>query len=171
MLQSFDDQSVMIRFLTLILSEMKRKLWEVNHAQAAYRRLRPLSVLPMNWADLAGPDPQEDPLVESQENQESNELNCGQVEDTDCDDYTVDDSSELKGTVPADDYTDLEGTVPVDYRTTAELEDEENGLNQLEASATLAVETHTSLVEGEVRNFWRTTGKMYSTGQTSFNLT
>ena len=160
----------MIRSLTLVLFEMKRKLWAVNRARAAYHRLRPLLTLPMGRADLAVPDPQEDPLVESQENQESNELNCGQVEDTDCD-YTVDDSSELKGTVPADDYTDLEGTVPVDYRTTAELEDEENGLNQLEASATLAVETHTSLVEGEVRNFWRTTGKMYSTGQTSFNLT
>ena len=67
--------------------------------------------------------------------------------------YTVDDSSELKGTVPADDNTVPEGTVPVDYRTAAELEDEENGLNQLEASATLVVETRSTLVEGEVRKF------------------
>ena len=81
-------------------------------------------------------------------------MNCGQVEDTDCDDYTVDDSSELKGTVPADDNTVPEGTVPVDYRTTAELEDEEIGLNQLETPATLVVETRSTLVEGEVRNFF-----------------
>ena len=127
----------MIRFLTLVLSGMKRKLWEVNHAQAAYRRLRPLLTLPVGWADLVVPDPQEDPLVESQENQKSNdELNCDQVEDTDCD-YTVDDSSELKVTVPADDNTGPEGTVPVDYCATAELQAEENVLSELEASATI----------------------------------
>ena len=33
LLQSFDAQSVMIRFLTLVLSEMKRKIWEVNRAR------------------------------------------------------------------------------------------------------------------------------------------
>ena len=139
----------MIRFLTLILSEMKRKLWEVNHAQAAYRRLRPLSVLPMNWADLAGPDPQEDPLVESQENQESNdELNCRQVEDNDID--AVDDSGELKGTVPTDDYTDPQGTVPVDDDDAAELQ-KENDFSELEATA--AHLRRATLVEGELRKF------------------
>ena len=133
----------------LILSEMKRKLWEVNHAQAAYRRLRPLSVLPMNWADLAGPDPQEDPLVESQENQESNdELNCRQVEDNDID--AVDDSGELKGTVPTDDYTDPQGTVPVDDDDAAELQ-KENDFSELEATA--AHLRRATLVEGELRKF------------------
>ena len=59
----------MIRFLTFVLSEMKRKLWAVNHAEAAYRRLRPLLTLPVGWADLVVPDLEEDLLVESQENQ------------------------------------------------------------------------------------------------------
>ena len=53
----------------------------------------------------------------------------------------MDDSSELKGTVPADDYTDPEGTVPADYRNTAELQ-EENVLSQLEASATSCSTQH-----------------------------
>ena len=48
-------RSVMIRSLTLVLCEMKRKLWAVNRAQAAYRQLRPLLMLPVGWADLAVP--------------------------------------------------------------------------------------------------------------------
>ena len=57
--------------------------------------------------------------------------------------------------MPADDYTESpEGTVPVDYRTTAELEDEENVLSQLEASATIL--QHSTSVQGEVRNFLET---------------
>ena len=43
-------------------------------------------------------------------------MNCGQVEDNY--DDTVDDSSELKGTVPVDDSSELKGTVPVDDCTT-----------------------------------------------------
>ena len=93
-------------------------------------------------------------------------MNCGQVEDTDCD-YTVDDSSELKGTVPADDYTGPEGTVPaelqdedhvlrrlgagVEHLIASELAPKENVLSQLEASATIL--QHATLVEGEVRKF------------------
>lgn len=99
----------------------------------AYRRLHPLLTLSVGWADLAV--------------RTLRRILLSRVR------YTVDDSSELKGTVPADDNTVPEGTVPVDYRTTAELEDEEIGLNQLETPATLVVETRSTLVEGEVRKF------------------
>ena len=43
----------MIRSLTLVVSEMKRKLWAVNRAQAAYRRLRPLLTLSNEEATVA----------------------------------------------------------------------------------------------------------------------
>ena len=65
-------------------------------------------------------------------------------------------SSELKGTVPIDDCSVLKGTVPVDDDT-AELQ-----ATQLQRS---------TMVEFEVRNFWRSTGNIFSTGQMSFNLT